>query len=222
MSRFPPPGKPRPWATGESAIYHITDVENLPSILKSGSVLCDKQCAGDGVNPVSIAYANLKEKRANTRVTVSPGGTLADYVPFYFAPRSPMLYVNWKGGVEGYGKGQDQIIHLVACIESCATQGEFVIVDGHPISPLSKQSDSLEALDGIDWEIMRTLYWRDTDEDGDRKRRRQAEFLKYRSVSFSEIRQIGVKSEVIAAAVQAKLDGIAEPPAVVVRRDWYY
>ncbi|MGF1494886.1 MAG: DarT ssDNA thymidine ADP-ribosyltransferase family protein [Microcoleaceae cyanobacterium] len=33
----------------------------------------------------------------------------------------------------------------------------------------------------IDWEIMQERYWADTEEDGDRKRRRRAEFLIYKS-----------------------------------------
>lgn len=222
MPRLPPPGEPEPWLEGQSAIYHITDLENLPSIVNRGQLLCDRQCEHERLLPVSIAYRDLKQKRARTAVTVGPKGTLAEYVPFYFAPRSPMLYVNSLGGVNGYSKGQDHIIHLVACAESCATEGDFVIIDGHPISPLSKQFTSLDALDRIDWSIMEARYWRDTDEDGDRKRRRQAEFLVHRSVGIEQVRLIGVKSAAVAESVQAALASLSPPPPVAIRRDWYY
>jgi len=40
----------------------------------------------------------------------------------------------------------------------------------------------LDDLEKVDWTIMKELYWADTEEDPDRKRRRQAEFLVHRQV----------------------------------------
>ena len=37
--------------------------------------------------------------------------------------------------------------------------------------------DRLDDLDKVDWKIMKSKYWNDTDEDPDRKRRRRAEYL---------------------------------------------
>ena len=37
--------------------------------------------------------------------------------------------------------------------------------------------DDLKDLDKIDWDLMQSRYWNDTNDDPDRKRRRQAEFL---------------------------------------------
>ena len=41
---------------------------------------------------VSIGNPDLIAKRAGRVVAIPPGGSLSDYVPFYFTPRSPMLY----------------------------------------------------------------------------------------------------------------------------------
>ena len=165
-----------------------------------------------GADPVSIAYTDLKEKRAHTRVTVAAGGTLADYVPFYYGPRSPMLYVNWRGGVAGYDGGQEDIVHLVCALEDLVVAGNFVITDGHPITPLSTQHDTLVALDRIDWRVMRLKYWADDDTDGDRKRRRQAEFLVHRQVPVGAVRLVAGIDEPVAQRAAEALAGLVRPP----------
>ncbi len=52
-----------------------------------------------------------------------PSGTLDDHVPFYFAPRSPMLYSIHGGYVEGYVVGQRSVIHLVSSAEAVSAAG---------------------------------------------------------------------------------------------------
>jgi hypothetical protein len=197
-------------------------VDNLESIARSGELRCDSICGQSGCTRVSIAYAGLKGRRSSTHVSVATGGVLSDYVPFYFAPRSPMLYASYCDMVPGYADGQDPIVHLVSCVEALAVEGRFVITDGHAVMPVSSQFDTLAGLDEIDWSIMRAKYWRDTDDDGDRKRRRQAEFLVHGCVPFSAVRQIGAMTQDAADRVAAALRGSPNTPDIVVRRDWYY
>lgn len=73
-------------------IYHITHISNLPSIIQHGGLYCDNLIPQRNLHPQGIAHQHIKERRARRIVNVAAGGTLADYVPFYFAPRSPMLY----------------------------------------------------------------------------------------------------------------------------------
>lgn len=51
-------------------------------------------------NFVTIGNPDLIDKRARRAVPLPPGGTLSDYVPFYFTPKSPML-LNIKTGFKG-------------------------------------------------------------------------------------------------------------------------
>jgi hypothetical protein len=171
---------------------------------------------------VSIAYSDLKDKRARKTVVVACGGTLADYVPFYFAPRSPMLYLNWQGYVPAHAGSQDQIVHLVCSVQAVAKPQRFVITNMHPIAALAEQFDDLEALDGLDWTTMRAKYWSDTDEQPDRRSRRQAEFLVHRSVPVREVRLVGVMTARMACEASRVLDAMDKPPPVAVRKDWYY
>jgi len=71
-----------------------------------------------GKRHVSIAYQDIQERRSKIIVSCGPGGTLHDYVPFQFAPRSPMLYTINRGNVPGYLEGQKPLLHLVATIET--------------------------------------------------------------------------------------------------------
>jgi hypothetical protein len=223
MPQHPSPGRPKPWRESNTAVYHITDVENLQSLVAKGDLLCEDQCLRDGISPVCIAYQNLKSTRSRIEITAGDAeGKLSDYVPFYYAPRSPMLFVNYIGGVEGYDKGQDEIVHLVCCAEELAATAPFVIIDGHGVSPLSNQTADLGSLAALDWDVMNAHYWSDTDEDGDRKRRRQAEFLVYERVPMSMVKLVGARSEDVAKRARSALRGLSDPPPVAVRPDWYY
>jgi hypothetical protein len=94
-----------------TAIYHITHIDNLPRILAEDGLVCDAEAEQRKLCAQSIAHATLKDRRARTSVEknsgtpVAAGGVLADYVPFYFTNRSPMLFAIHKGAVVGYDGG---------------------------------------------------------------------------------------------------------------------
>lgn len=219
---FKVPGNPEPWPAGEVAGYHITHLDNLQAMAAAGAIKCDKRCLAEDVGRRSIAHQHIKARRDRTSVTVAKGGTLSDYVPFYLAPRSPMLYAIDGGYVQGYDGGQREVVHLAVAVAEVARPDEFVVTDGHAELALSSQFGTLEGLDEVDWNIMHTNYWRDTDDDGDRKRRRQAEFLVYDTVPFAAVRVIGVRDLEARARVVAALDGSEFEPAICIRKDWYY
>jgi len=78
-------------------VYHVTHVSNLPGMLADGGLTCVAKLRQRGASAYrDIAYPHIQDRRANKGVPCGPGGTLADYVPFYFAPRSPMLYTIWR------------------------------------------------------------------------------------------------------------------------------
>lgn len=206
-----------------TALYHITHIRNLALILQHGCLWCDNERVAQELGSVGIAHAHIKERRARRRVPLPPGGTLADYVPFYFAPRSPMLYAIHRGNVEGYDGSQASVLHLVTSAESVAESGlAYTFTNGHAEMMISDFYADLSHLDQIDWEIMRAIIWRDTNEDGDRKRRRQAEFLVHQCFPWPMITEIGVISSRVAEDVNSILDGHEHRPMVVVHRDWYY
>jgi hypothetical protein len=204
-------------------IYHITHVDNLKSILADGRLCTYNELRETGKHHISIAYQDIQDRRAKIIVPCGPGGTLHGYVPFQFAPRSPMLYTINRGNVPSCLDGQKPLLHLVSTVESARDAGlPFIFTNGHAIMRLTDFFDDLAKLDQVDWEVMRARYWHDTVNDSDRKRRRQAEFLVHKSFPWRLITQIGVINSQLDAQVTALLQSSEHQPEVVIRPDWYY
>jgi len=204
-------------------LYHITHMQNLQSILVQDGLWCDNARQELSLDPIGIAHDHIKQRRARKRVPLGAQGTLADYVPFYFAPRSPMLYAIHTGAVSGYNGGQGSVVHLVFEVEHILQHGlSYLFTDGHAEMMISRFFSDPAHFDQIDWQIMQERYWNDTMMDGDRKRRRQAEFLVHRFVPWVLCREIGVINTHIAEEVNAVLQAATHRPHVHVQRPWYY
>ena len=204
-------------------LYHITDYRNLPSILEHGELLAYSKVSSDKISYKDIAHQNIQTRRSTTEVQVSPYGKLHDYVPFYFAPRSPMLYAIKNGKVEGFEGTQSDIIYLVTKTNNIAeSEREFVFTDGHAIMALTDFYNDLAYLDEVDWSVMESKYWNDTDEFPDRRRRRQAEFLVYESVPLNLFLGIGVRNERIKVLVEDMLKEYSVDLKVLQKQSFYY
>ncbi|NEP83867.1 MAG: DUF4433 domain-containing protein [Okeania sp. SIO3C4] len=204
-------------------IYHITHIKNLTSILNSDGLIAVSTLKQKQVSYTNIAYEQIQGRRARKIVPCGIGGVLHDYVPFYFAPRSPMLYTIHKGNVPGYQDGQSSIIHLVVEIEAIANSNlAFVFTDGHAVMDYSDFYDDLYELNYIDWELMESKYWFDIDEDNNRKCRRQAEFLVHKFCPWTLVKEIGVVNNNMKIKVQKILENQDYQPIVKIHSDWYY
>jgi hypothetical protein len=97
----------------QALIYHITDGENLPGILTEGGLRSDAVMAEK--NPTVIGYGHIKERRLKQIWVACCGGRfVGEFVPFYFCPRSPMLYTTNKGATGRPVGCQRTILHLVS------------------------------------------------------------------------------------------------------------
>ncbi|MCC6561014.1 MAG: DUF4433 domain-containing protein [Xanthomonadales bacterium] len=206
-----------------TAIYHITHIDNLSALVGRGALLSDTRIREQGLTPQNIAYGNIKARRAATAVTLPPRGVISDYVPFYFCPRSPMLYAVHRDQVPGYEGGQTNVVHLVADAERLVAAGlNCLHTEGHAaVQPIAFHR-GCEGFPLLDWPLIRSASWANTVEDGDRKRRKQAEFLVHGSVPWTAISQIGVIDATIASQVSTLLASAAHCPDVVVQPQWYY
>jgi O-acetyl-ADP-ribose deacetylase (regulator of RNase III) len=119
-------------------IYHITPLENFVKIVNRGIILSKNRIENERIDYVSIAYEGIQERRSTFPVPLSPYGVLHDYIPFHFAPRSPMLYCIHRGTISGCNKSQQDILYLLVKIEDIKNSDlQFVFTDGHPIVSFS-------------------------------------------------------------------------------------
>jgi hypothetical protein len=205
-----------------TSIYHITHWRNLPEIIANDGLFCCAALKKHNVGYHNIANDDIQDKRATTPVPCGLGGCLHDYVPFYFAPRSPMLYVINCGGPR-YPERQVPVVHLVSSAQSVYVDNRpAAFTNGHAIMALSEFFTELKDLDKIDWPVMASRWWNDTQEHPGRKRRRQAEFLVHYHFPWSLVTEIAVVNRAVETEVQAVLQDAAHKPILRVRADWYY
>ena len=112
------------------SIMHFTHVNNLPGVLVTGYLQADNLVDRSSALKVEAADLDIKAVRKSAQVPLAPYGCVADYVPFYFAPRSPMLYKLHKGRVPNYTNGQDPLVYLVSSAEAVAASGASFVFSG--------------------------------------------------------------------------------------------
>jgi hypothetical protein len=209
---------PRP-----TPIYRLMHIDNLSVCLERGGLHAPNHTPDDGRVYRTIHDIEIQQVRKVRSIRCGSGGSVHDYVAFYFGPRSPMLLKLKTGQVEGYAEGQESLIYLVSTVEAIEqSQLDFVFSDGHGVAAFTQWFDNVTNLDKIDWDMVYADYWADTIVDMDRQRRKQAEFLVYRFCPWKVITRIGVLNGAIKGHVENILAKYELPTSVEVCRGWYY
>jgi hypothetical protein len=204
-------------------IMHFTHVDNLPGVLAAGCLLADSLVDRSSALRVEAADLDIKADRKRMRVPLAPHGCVADYVPFYFAPRSPMLYKLHKGGVPNYKGGQDPLVYLVSSAEAVVAGASFVFSDGNCASAVTQFASDLAQIESVvDWEVMNATMWANTADDPDRKRRRMAEFLVHQRVPLGRLSGIVVRRDTMKAQVNKLLASNSIYLPVRTQPSWYF
>ena len=133
-----------------------------------------------------------------------------------------MLYTINRGNVQCEG-GQGALVHLVATAQKVAGAGlGYAFSDGHGIMSYSSFYDDLTHLGEIDWDVISSNQWADTVDDGDRKRRKQAEFLVLGEFPTELLSGIVVRTPDRKAQVEGVLTDLGVNLEVRVNATWYY
>ncbi len=206
-------------------IYHFTHKDNFDSILKTNCLFSINQAKKNNTIFKDASYFSIQDIRSRYLVNTKKNGFLHDYVPFYFAPRSPMLFAHSKGKVSS-GMNQSDLIYLVSSVYSVDNNSlTYAFTDGHAVKCLSSFFDDLNLLNQIDWNLMKAKYWYNTPEDPDRTRRRQAEFLVKDFFPFQLVNKIGVFDEINMSLIISILRSNGKENMVKyvsIERNWYF
>lgn len=202
-------------------LLRITHINNLPFILKNGLHSPESKIQDPDFTP--IGFPTLIEYRKDREVPISPGGTLSDYIPFYFWYRSPMLYVIHKGNdPEVIQTPQDEIIYLVTSFEVLKGLGcQFVFSDRHAKLDYANFYQDPEDINKLNWDLIKTEQW-GRQYGPERKEMKQAECLVYQTMPLEAIIGIAVSSETSKSLVNQHLmeSGIEIP--VKVKPNFYF
>lgn len=208
--------------TPESAlIFRIVHRDCIAWILENG-LHCLSSSVRDP-NYRTIGLPELIDRRKSRRVPLPPGGTLSDYVPFYFTPRSVML-MNVLTGRGVPPVPAEEIVVIVSSLPHLASLAiPFLFTNQHAYPPRAEFSGDLSRLpELVDWSILQRSDFRHDPEDPAKKERYQAEALVWSHLPVRGILGVCCSSEpgrhVLADQIQSR--GLLIPAHV--RRNWYF
>lgn len=179
----------------------------------------------DGLAYKSIHNQKIQTKRSRTIVPCGPRGLIIDYVPFYFGHLSPMLFQIHTKQVPGYDGGQTDIVYLVSDAQKVESNGlQYVFTDGHGLQHYTKWYYNLADLDKIDWHIINRKQWADQDNDNDRQRKKQAEFLVHQTCPWRLITELVVIDQGVKNKIQKIFDAFPKElhRSIIIKKHWYY
>ena len=205
-------------------IYHIVHISKLPAILAEKYLISDAKLQKRLPVGETIGMDEIKRRRLEElSLSSHPGLRVGECVPFYFCPRSVMLYLFYKGNRQDikYHGGQEPILHLVADLHRAVAWAEqsglrWAFTNSNAGSYYFEDFANLEDLDKVDWESVYAKYWHGHQEQ------KQAEFLIESRFPWELIEGIGVYSYEWVDKVNKIITGVCEQPPVKQKRDWYY
>lgn len=207
-------------------IYHITHVDNLVGIAAAGRLWSDRARIDRGLPCSLVGMSRIKQRRLDEiEVDCHAGTKVGEYVPFYFCPRSIMLYILHMGNSPDitYTGGQTPIVHLRADLNAVIAWAEtqrvrWACSDRNAGAYVAWFFKRRADLNKINWPAVTNTIFRDPVV----KEGKQAEFLLHESFPWQLVEAIGVRNEAIQTKVRTALRGLAHRPPVSVQASWYY
>lgn len=204
-------------------IFRIIHRQNVPWALDHG-LHCRHAKTADP-HYVSIGNPDLIGKRDSHPVKCPPGGTLGDYVPFYFTPGSPML-LNVKTGYNDITKrANEDIVILTSSLHHLKTCGvPFLFTDRHASLAAARfHSDSeLSKLDQIDWHhLSERDFKRDPDDPG-KFERYQAEALVHQHLPINALLGLVCYNDSVEASLKAEVASRGLNLKTFAKPKWYF
>lgn len=211
-------------------IYHIVHVDRLPSIIASNGLFCDGVMAAHAGLGTVIGMSGIKKRRLEELTLASHDGLhVGECVPFYFCPRSIMLYLLYQANHPEltYRGGQSPIVHLEADLYAAVAWSEqqnrrWAFTLSNAGAYYFEDRTNLAQLGEVNWEAVQTNRWSGNGIDRSIKEGKQAEFLLERDFPWHLVERIGVYSRPMYQQVMNSLPDDGHRPAVEIKPEWYY
>lgn len=211
-------------------IYHIVHGDRLPSIIASNGLSCDAVMAAHAGFGTTIGMNSIKTRRLEElTLTSHPGLYVGQCVPFYFCPRSIMLYLLHQANHPEliYRGGQSPIVHLEADLHSTVAwaqeQGRrWAFTLSNAGAYYFEDRANLSHLDEVNWAAVQTNRWSGNGIDRSVKEGKQAEFLIEQNFPWHLVERIGVHSLPTYLQVTNSLPANGHRPLIEIKTDWYY
>lgn len=180
-------------------IYHIVHVDRLASILADGGLLCDAVMVKRAGAGTTIGMSEIKSRRLKLPIDCHTRLCVGDCVPFYFCPRSIMLYLLYQGNHPNltYRGGQGPIVHLesdlYAAVRWADQQGpRWAFTLSNAGAYYFESRCDLSELGDINWAAVRAHKWSGPGVSSLIKEGKQAEFLIERTFPWHLVERVGV------------------------------
>jgi hypothetical protein len=190
-------------SASKARIFRITHIDNVAWIIRYG--LQSRNSPNQDPDFRNIGNPELISRRHATPVTIPPGGTLSDYVPFYFTPFSPMM-LNIKTGRGGVPQlPLKELAIFATSLHWISNQGlPFVFSDRHACLKAVRFSSDLKDLNRIDWGPLQLRDFKKDPNNPAKTEKYQAEALVHTEVPMSAIQAIITYSPTEQARIQAE------------------
>ena len=190
-------------------IYHITHTQNITSILKTGALYSDARRSKESIGNIMIGISEIKRRRLEEiHVLCCPDKRVGDFVPFYFCPRSIMLYIIFMGNHAD-----------LKTVEWAARHGiEWAFSTSNAGARYTQFFNKKEKLNLIDWDAVTASDFRDSLV----KDKKQAEFLFHDSFPLHLVDKFATINEAAAEKLKEIMRGTEFASKIVIEPSWYF
>ena len=204
-------------------IYHIVHIDRLPSIINDGFLWCDTEIMKRSTPGTTIGMGSIKQRRLVLPLNSHPNMYVGDCVPFYFCPRSVMLYVLSQANHHelSYRGGQGPIIHLEADLRQTVEWAKqnnlrwaFTLTNAGTY--FFEDRSDLANLQEIDWVAVQARDWKNCKEG------KQAEFLIEKQFPWELVSRVGLRTQQVRTQANKILQNASHKPQVEIITKWYY
>ncbi|WLF84569.1 DUF4433 domain-containing protein [Moraxella sp. ZY210820] len=208
-----------------SKIYHIVHKDRLSAIIQDGCLFSDALIRQRANNFPVIGLDKIKDRRLDElKLTSYPDLFVGQCVPFYFCPRSIMLYmINQRNSQLTYQGGQENIIHLQADLRQVidwanSNNIRWAFTDSNAGSYHFNDYNQINEFHNINWTAVNTQHW----SAPEIKAGKQAEFLIEQQFPICLIEKIGVHSQTVFNEVSQTIQSLGYQTNLEICENWYY